>query len=84
MVATIDLKAFLDWYKTATIELGDKKRVFREPVLKDLDMQVIELLEKYCIEWDFNELQTIIETKMPFTKRKELYDNILQELGLVL
>ena len=83
-MATIDLKAFLDWYKTATIELGGKKRVFREPVLKDLDLQVIELLEKYCIEWDFNELQDIVNNQMPFTKRKELYDNILQELGLVL
>jgi hypothetical protein len=50
MATEIDLKTFLDGYKTVEIKLGKKKRVFREPKVKDLELSIQGILEKYCLE----------------------------------
>jgi len=83
MVATIDLQTFLDGYKTAEVVLGDKKRVFREPALKDMGLKIQDMLEKYCLEGDTKELLEIITKDMPISKRQEVLNSILNELGLV-
>lgn len=49
-MASIDLKTFLEGYKKAEITLNDKKRVFREPSLRDMGLSIEEILKKYCLE----------------------------------
>ena len=46
----INLQEFLDGYKTSEVVLGDKKWIFREPKMKDINLSVMKILEKYCIE----------------------------------
>ena len=82
MGATVDLKTFLDWYKQVEITLGDTKRVFREPAIKDLGLSIEEMLIKYCLEWKPEEFLVKLND-LPKSKYKECLDNILQELGLV-
>lgn len=79
----INLQEFLDWYKKCEIELKDKKRVFREPKIKDIKLPILKLLEIGCIEWDWNEFKEIFEKEIPVSKQKELLDKLLGELGLV-
>ena len=46
----IDLKTFIEGYKTSEVIHGDLRWKFREPRLKDLDKPVMEILEIGCIE----------------------------------
>lgn len=80
---TINLQDFIDWYKTSEVCLWDKKRVFREPKMKDSKLSVMKLLELYCIEWERKEFLDILENDLPISKQKEIIKSILQELGLV-
>ncbi len=78
----IDLKTFIDGYKKAEIVLNDKKRVFREPTLKDMQLSIEEILKKYCLEGDAEDfLRTLDE--LPKSQYKECLDTILKEVGLV-
>lgn len=79
----LNLQEFLDGYKKSEIEYWDKKRVFREPKMKDTKLSVIDILEKYCIEWDWEEFKTILNEEIPASKQKELIEKILWDLGLV-
>lgn len=83
MADIIDLQTFLDGYKKAEVILGDKKRVFREPKISDTWLKIIDLLKKYCIEWDRVEFEKILTTELPLSKQKELLDTVLTNLGLV-
>ena len=81
-MASIDLKTFLEGYKKAEITLNDKKRVFREPSLRDMGLSIEEILKKYCLEWDAEDfLRTLDE--LPKSQYKECLDSVLWELGLV-
>lgn len=79
----INLQEFIDWYKTSEVELWDKKRKFREPMMKDSKLPIMKMLEKYCMEWDWNELLQILENDIPISQQKELVKKILEDLGLV-
>lgn len=81
-MASIDLKTFLEGYKKAEITLNDKKRVFREPSLRDMGLSIEEILKKYCLEWDADEFLKLLED-LPKSKYKECLDSVLWELGLV-
>lgn len=83
MQMAINLQEFMDWYKKSEVILWDKKRVFREPKMCDTKLSVLEILEKYCIEWDWKEFQKIIEEEIPTSQQKEVISKILWELGLV-
>jgi hypothetical protein len=84
MTTPINLQEFLDGYKKAEIELWDKKRVFREPKMKDIwVMTISEILENYCIEWDWAEFNNLLN-ELSVSKQKELLSKILQDLGLEL
>ena len=84
MTTPINLQEFLDGYKKAEIELWDKKRVFREPKMKDLwKLWLMEMLETYCIEWERSEFQEILNNELSVSKQKELMEKLLGELGLV-
>lgn len=78
----INLQEFLDGYKTSEVVLGDKKWVFREPKMKDINLSVMKILETYCIEWKRKEFMEIISTEMPISKQKQVLENILKDLGL--
>jgi len=78
----IDLKTFLDGYKTAELVLGDTKRKFREPALKDMGLSIEQMLTKYCLEWDPKKFFEVLE-EMPKSKYKEALDSVLGALGLV-
>lgn len=80
---SIDLQEFLDWYKKSEIIYQDKKRIFREPKLKDLKLKVFEMLEKYCIEWDFKEFLRIINEELSSSQQTAIIQKVLSELGLV-
>lgn len=80
----INLDEFMDWYKKSEIEYKWKKWVFREPRIKDIRKPILELLEIGCLEWDWNEFKEILEKELPFSKRKEFIDKVLEELGLEL
>jgi len=82
-MAEINLNDFLDGYKKAEVVLGDKKRVFREPPIKDLGLKVLDLLEKYCLEGDYAEFKKYLLMELPNSKQKELLDTIMDKLGLV-
>jgi len=82
MATEIDLKTFLDGYKTVEIKLGKKKRVFREPKVKDLELSIQGILEKYCLEWDAKEFLDILQNDMPKSKYQEALDTVLGGLGL--
>lgn len=82
MTMWINLNEFIEWYKKCEIEMWDKKRVFREPKLKDIKLPIIKLLEMYCIEWDWKEFKKIIDEELPLSKQKEVFDKLLWELGL--
>jgi len=79
---TINLQEFLDWYKQSEVVLWEKKRVFREPKIKDTKLTVLEILKKYCIEWDWEEFKDIINKELPLSKQNELINTILSDLGL--
>ena len=82
MATEIDLKTFMDGYKTVEITLDKKKRVFREPKVKDLELSIVEILEKYCLEGDAKEFMKIIQNDLPKSKYQEALDTILGGLGL--
>lgn len=79
----IDLKEFMEWYKKSEIEYEWKKRVFREPKIKDIQMPVMKILEEYCIEWKYEEFKEIFEKELPISQQKIFLEKILNELGLV-
>jgi len=84
MATPINLQEFIDGYKKCEIELWDKKWVFAEPKMKDLGkLSLLQMLEKYCIEWDRAEFQEILENELSVSKQKELMEKLLGELGLV-
>ena len=78
----IDLKTFIEGYKTSEVEYGDKRWKFREPKIKDSDLQIFEMLEKNCIEWDFKEFKDLIDNELTYANQKDLIENILKDLGL--
>ncbi len=75
------MEDFLKWFKTVTLELKKKKRVFREPKIKDLTLSTNELLKKMLIEWEYKEF---IEATAEITKKKQtdLINKIFESLGL--
>ena len=79
----INLQEFLDWYKQSEVELWDKKRIFREPKMKDMKMPIQEMLRKYCIEWNADEFIDIVNNQLTKSQQKECIKWILEELGLV-
>ena len=79
----IDLKEFMEWYKKSEIEYEWKKRVFREPKIKYIQMPVMKSLEEYCIEWKYEEFKEIFEKELPVSQQKIFLEKILNELGLV-
>ncbi len=79
----VNLQEFLDGYKKCEIVYGDKKWVFREPKVIDLKLGALELLEKYCIEWDFAEFKKYLLIEIPNSQQKPLLDKIMTDLGLV-
>lgn len=78
----IDLKSFIEGYKTAEVELGEKRRKFREPRIIDLENPVFKILEIGCIEGEWSEFLFILENELTASKQKEVIEQILQELGL--
>ena len=82
-IVMINLQEFIDWYKKSEIEFWDKKWVFREPKMKDINLSVIKILETYCIEWSWEEFKNLIDNELPVSKQKEVVENILKDLGLV-
>lgn len=80
---SINLQEFLDGYKTSEVELWDNKWKFREPIMKDLKMNVQEMLKKYCIEWDVEKFFDIVNNQLARSQQTELIKGILKELGLV-
>lgn len=79
----IDLKEFIEWYKSVEVDFWAKHRKFREPKLKDLDNSVEKLLEINCIEWDWWEFVKYLNEEMPISKQKDFLNTLLQELGLM-
>lgn len=79
----INLQEFIEWYKKSEVELWDKKWVFREPIMKDLKMNIQDMLKKYCIEWDVNEFFEIVNNQLTRSQQTELIKGVLKELGLV-
>lgn len=79
----INLEEFLEWYKKSEVEYWDKKWVFREPKMKDLwKLSLMQMLEEYCIEWDWSEFKELIDNDLPVTQHKILIEKILHDLGL--
>lgn len=79
----INLQEFLDWYKQAEVELWEKKWIFREPKMKDMKMNIQDMLKKYCIEWDSEEFFDIVNNQLARSQQTELIKGILKDLGLV-
>lgn len=79
----INLQEFLDWYKQTEVELWEKKWIFREPIMKDLKMNVQDMLKKNCIEWNAEEFFDIVNNQLTKSQQKECIKGILSELGLV-
>lgn len=79
----INLQEFLDWYKQSEVELWEKKWIFREPMMKDLKLNVQDMLKKNCIEWDVEEFFDIVNNQLTKSQQKEFIKGILSELGLV-
>ena len=79
----INLQEFLDWYKQSEVELWNKKWIFREPKMKDMKMNIQDMLKKYCIEWDADEFFDIVNNQLTKSQQKECIKWILEELGLV-
>ena len=79
----INLDEFIEWYKKSEIQYKDKKRVFREPKIKDIKKPIMTLLEIGCIEWDWNEFKKLLDEELPVSQQKEFIDKLLNELGLV-
>lgn len=82
MATPINLEEFLEGYKKSEVVLWEKKWVFREPKMKDTWMSVMEILENYCIEWEWSEFKEIIDNDLPVSKQKDLIEKVLNELGL--
>lgn len=78
----INLKEFIEGYKTSEVVCGELRRKFREPKLKDLDRPIMEILELGCIEGDRSAFKTFLEEELPVSKQKEFLDQILKDLGL--
>lgn len=83
MKMVINLQEFLDWYKQSEVELWNKKWIFREPMMKDLKLNVQDMLKKNCIEWDIEEFFDIVNNQLTKSQQKEVIKGILNELGLV-
>lgn len=80
----INLQEFIDGYKKCEITLWEKKRVFAEPKMKDLwKLNLMQMLETYCIEWERAEFEDILNNELSVSKQKELMEKLLNELGLV-
>lgn len=80
----INLQEFIDGYKKCEITLWEKKRVFAEPKMKDLwKLNLMKMLETYCIEWERAEFEDILNNELSVSKQKELMEKLLNELGLV-
>lgn len=79
----INLQEFLDWYKQSEVVLWDKKWVFREPLMKDMKMNIQEMLRKYCIEWNTEEFFDIVNNQLTRSQQSELIKWVLKDLGLV-
>lgn len=82
IIKMINLQEFLDGYKTSQVNLWEKVWKFREPKMKDAKLPIKQMLEKYCIEWDWKELLDILQTDIPLSQQKEIIKKILEELGL--
>ena len=48
-----------------------------------MQLKIQDMLEKYCLEGDTKEFFDIITKDMPISKRQEVLNTILNELGLV-
>jgi len=83
MEMVINLQEFLDWYKQSEVQLWDKKWIFREPMMKDLKLNVQDMLRKNCTEWDIEEFFDIVNNQLAKSQQKEIIKGILSELGLV-
>ena len=78
----INLQEFIEGYKTSEVILKDKRRTFREPRIIDLSKPVLEILQIGCIEGEWSEFSSLLETELTASKQKEVIEPILQELGL--
>ena len=78
----INLKEFLEGFKTSEVQLWEKKWIFREPKIKDIQKPIMKILEEYCIEWDRKEFKDIFENELPVSKQKEFLEKVLKEVGL--
>ena len=79
----INLQEFLDWYKQSEVVLWEKKWIFREPIMKDMKMNIQDMLKKYCIEWNVEDFFDIVNNQLTKSQQKEIIKGILSELGLV-
>ena len=82
----IDLKEFMQWYKTHDVVLGKKKRTFREPSVKMLlnikDKDGADaLVKEILIAWDIQELEDTLQW-LTIEKKEEFFQTLLKELGL--
>lgn len=83
----INLKEFIDWYKTTEVVLWDKKRVFREPTIEDLlkienQEDVSKLIESLIIEWTLPDLDQELY-KLTKSQKEAFMTKLLSDLGLV-
>lgn len=82
----IDLKNFIEWYKTHDVVLWDKKRTFREPSIKQLlalkeEDDANKLIKEILIDWDLEELDIEIQN-LTKTQQAQFFNTLLTELGL--
>jgi hypothetical protein len=52
-------------------------------MMKDLKLNVQDMLKKNCIEWDIEEFFDIVNNQLTKSQQKELIKGVLSELGLV-
>lgn len=83
----INLKEFMEWYKTTEVVLWDKKRVFREPTIEDLlkiekQEDVWKLIEWLIMEWTLEELDKELY-KLTKSQKEAFMTQLLSDLGLV-
>lgn len=83
----IDLKDFMNWYKTTEVVLWDKKRVFREPTIEDLlkinnQEDIGKLIEWLITEWTLEDLDKELY-KLTKSQKELFMTKLLSDLGLV-
>lgn len=83
----IDLKSFLDWYKTVEVVLWEKKRTFREPTIEELleidsNESVEKLIKWIIIEWTLEDLDKEL-IKLTKSQKTSFMNKLLGDLGLV-